>query len=1111
MRCESSGFSRNGVKRLIAAVAAFATLGAAGAGEAATAPIARFYNILTGAHFWTADMAERDKILQQYPQFKYEGIDFYASDQPAAGMSAIKRFYHSRNGTHFFTASDAEAAFIIANYPVYIAEGTAYYSPAASTTGTVGLHRFWNSKTGNHFYTPSPAERDYVLQTWPFFIYEGVAYYVTLNAPPGGGGNVAPKVDLTTSATTVGVPGAIMLSANATDQDGTIAKVQFFVNGAMLTEMASPPFAYAYTANAAGTFTFTAIAFDNLGATTTSNAIVVTATAGGGGNIAPKATLTTSVTTVAVPGTITMNVAATDDDGTVAKVQFYANGALLGEDASSPYSFAYNATVAGTIALSAIATDNLGATGASNIVTVTATGGGGGNIRPLVSMTSIPNPPNVQPNNPVILTATASDPDGTVAKVEFYNGTALVVTRTAPPYTYTYTPTVVGNTSWTAMAYDNLNATTTSNAITVNSNTTNPPPNVNPRVALSINNTLVTSVPTTLTLTATATVQVTGNTISRVGFFQNGVKLVDDTASPYTTTVNITAPGTYSFYADASDNQGNVGSTLLQTVVSKTTPPPVVTTDADIWRLLDQATFGASQAGAAQVIAQGGITAWVDNQLLLPMTTGFPDTKYNRIQLGTTPDCTTNNVPANSPQAQCNRDHLTLAMIQRDFFTQAIYAPDQLRHRVAWALHQIVVTSGAEPDLAFAYVTSRYQKIFWEEAFANYRNILWRVSMSPAMGNYLDSVNNDKPDPNIGRVPNENYAREIMQLFSVGLEELNSDGSLLLDANNNPIPTYDQTDIAEVARVFTGWTYPRAAGTTTGKNPRYYVGNMVPYPITATAGHDVGAKNVLSGVTIPAGQTIQQDMDSMVDNVFLHPNTPVYIGRQLIQSLVTGDPSPAYVQRIAAVFANNGLGVRGDLKAVVRAVLLDPEARGGPKADPLWGKLKEPVLMLTGMIRALDGITDGAALEGRANTLGQRPFYSPTVFNYFMQDDSIPGTSIRSREFGIHNTNTAVSRTNTVYNLIYGNGIGVDQNLDGAMGTRFNLGQFDALVDNANALVNRVNEVLLGGQFPATSLPSVEAAVNVIPIVAGTTQYRIDRIRMAVHLMASSFHYQVQR
>jgi uncharacterized protein (DUF1800 family) len=210
---------------------------------------------------------------------------------------------------------------------------------------------------------------------------------------------------------------------------------------------------------------------------------------------------------------------------------------------------------------------------------------------------------------------------------------------------------------------------------------------------------------------------------------------------------------------------------------------------------------------------------------------------------------------------------------------------------------------------------------------------------------------------------------------------------------------------------------------------------MVTYPTTANAGHETSAKTLLNGIPVPANQTPQQDLDAAVQNVFLHPNTPPYISRQLIQRLVTGDPSPAYLARISAVFKDNGQGVRGDLKAVVRAILLDPEARNVVNPAATFGSLREPVISVTAAIRALNGISDGNRLAGATSNLGQNPYFSPTVFNYFPPDAAIPGTSTLAPEFAIHTTNSAVARSNLVYTLVY-QPYAPDPTIPNAVGTR---------------------------------------------------------------------------
>ena len=391
------------------------------------------------------------------------------------------------------------------------------------------------------------------------------------------------------------------------------------------------------------------------------------------------------------------------------------------------------------------------------------------------------------------------------------------------PYSYNFTPAAAGTFTLSSRAYDNVGAQTTSNSVTVTATTAAPVVNL-PRITLSLSNTLV-APGTTITLTgaATATAPVT---VSKVSFYMNGTLLSEDTTSPYNATATLPSSGTYTFYARVTDSLNQVKTTLDQVAVVQTAPA-VVTTDADVWRLLNQATFGASQAEAARVNALG-IAGWIDDQfaqadLRLPGQQVQPDPAQHDGRLHDADARAAATIRPTRRRRICSRDHLTLAMVQRDFFTNALAAPDQLRQRVAWALSQIIVTSANEQDLSYAHVMSRFQNILFQEAFGNYENLLLKVTYNPAMGNYLDMVNNDRPAG--ARVPNENYAREILQLFSVGLYELNADGSPILDAANQPVATYDQADIVEFSRVFTGYTYSSAAnpaGPANGKQARYY-------------------------------------------------------------------------------------------------------------------------------------------------------------------------------------------------------------------------------------------------------------------------------------------------
>ena len=409
-----------------------------------------------------------------------------------------------------------------------------------------------------------------------------------------------------------------------------------------------------------------------------------------------------------------------------------------------------------------------------------------------------------------------------------------------------------------------------------------------------------------------------------------------------------------------------------------------------------------------------------------------------------------------------------------------------------------MVVSTVEPDLSVAYVLARYHNILFAEAFGNFENLLKRVTLSPAMGTYLNMANNDKASGT--QVPNENYAREILQLFSIGLTELQADGRAKMDSASNPIPTYDQATIKQFARVFTGWTYPSASSApTTGKNPRYYAGPMEPYPNA----HDTAVKTLLNGLALPANQSTQQDLDAAIHNIFMHPNVGPFIGRQLIEHLVTSNPSPAYIARVTAAFNNNGQGVRGDMKTVLRAILLDPEARGDVKANPEFGQLREPVLMLTALLRATGGVTDGAGLADRVASLGQRPYSSPSVFNFFPPDSTIPGTDLFGPEFGIHNTSTAVGRSNLIYSLLY-SGIAGDPTVPNATGTHIATASLEALAADPDSLTNTVEVLLLGSRLPATTHGIVASSVSLVPATNKT-----ERVRMALYLVASSYHFQV--
>jgi uncharacterized protein (DUF1800 family) len=1126
-----------------------------------TKPVFRFFDTATSTHFYTQSEAERDQYLATQPTFLYEGPVYYAPYAPGAGIAALYRFYNTRTHAHFYTDNPAERDAVLATWPWFQLEGIGYYvfttdAPPGSTDDSALKIALAAQATGDGKVALTATATDTTaFVTSIDFTMDGTALatlsqtpFVLTTLPPSGthifsatahdtagisrtsepvsytqggtGGNAppvaGPKVLLNASAGSVTLGQPVTLTATASEDGGTIAKVAFYAGSTLLGEVTSAPYTYTYTPGATGNFSYTAVATDAKGATGTSAPAPVTVIESGGPPATtPKVSLSIAPTSITLGQSVTLTATATEDGGTIQKVNFFTGGTQINKTplTSSPYTMSYTPTTAGTVTVVAIATDTQGISGTSGNANITVKSTG---AAPKVTLSA--NTGSISVGQTVTLTMTASEDGGTIKKVDLYAGAKLVVEFTAPPYSYPYTPAAGGTLAFSAVATDTTNVTATSPTVNVNVDSV---PVSTLKVTLSTSTTLA-QVPATTAVTLTANpTSSTGKAIASVDFLRNGVKLTTVTAKPYTFPAPL-APGdagkTLVFTARATDADSNTATSTPVNVVAVATPtiPAIDASSRDIWRFLTQATFGPTPADVASVKSLG-MSNWIDNQVALPVS-GYPDSRYNHIQLKATPDCTSadplgNPYPANSPQVKCVRDHLSLSMVERDFFTNAVSKPDQLRQRVAWALSQVLVSSANEPDLAFAYVMSRYQNILFNNAFGNFETLLQQVTLSPAMGNYLDAVNNDRPDGK-GRVPNENYAREIMQLFSIGLEEIKDDGTPLLDSSGNTIPTYDQDDIKEMARVFTGWTYANPDGSTaTKKNSPYYASPMVPFPGTATTGHDLDPKTLIDDVALPAGQSAMQDMQSAVHTVFMHANTPAFISKQLIQKLVTGNPSPQYVQRIASVFKDDGTSahVRGNLKAVVKAILLDSEARGKSGDTTAFGTLREPVFVITSLLRGLSGVTDGSTLSDLSGALAQRVYYSPTVFNYFQPDTTVQagGKTLNEPEFGIHDSNTAVGRANLVYRLVY-QGVGEDVNLDGSVGTKLDIQQFESSADDPATLVTQVNNVLMGGALPAGAQSTIATAVAAIASSTTSTQWRTDRARMAVYLLASSYYFQVQ-
>ncbi|MEN9484552.1 MAG: hypothetical protein RJB37_2432 [Pseudomonadota bacterium] len=506
-------------------------------------------------------------------------------------------------------------------------------------------------------------------------------------------------------------------------------------------------------------------------------------------------------------------------------------------------------------------------------------------------------------------------------------------------------------------------------------------------------------------------------------------------------------------------------------------PAPLTTAQKQAARLLNQATWGATATEITRVSAMTP-TAWVDEQLAKPLTTpSHFDYVAMKGPLGTS-------------------EHINAFM--ESFWSQAATGQDQLRQRMVFALSEIFVTSAVNSGLdTQAAAHAAYHDLLARNAFGNYRQLLEDVSLSPAMGIYLSHMNNQKEDAATGRLPDENYAREVMQLFSIGLWMLNQDGSRKLDATGNPIPTYGIPEVMGMAKVFTGWTFNgvQAWNAPMMNNPA----------ITSTS-----VKNIVNGVTIPAGTGGAASLKIALDTLANHPNVAPFMSEQLIKRFVTSNPSRAYVGRIAAVWANNGKGVRGDLGAVIKAILLDTEARSEANlTSSTYGKLREPMLRFGHWLRAFnarpnDGVWTIWNLEDPVTSLGQNPQRSPSVFNYFRPDYAPPGpilaAGLTAPEFQITHETTLTGYSNF---MSYASERGFGGKI------LPNYAPYEAIADNAETLLSRLNIELMAGQMSDATKQTITGVMNTLPVTLANA--RKLRVWQAVFLVMTSPEYVVQR
>ena len=518
----------------------------------------------------------------------------------------------------------------------------------------------------------------------------------------------------------------------------------------------------------------------------------------------------------------------------------------------------------------------------------------------------------------------------------------------------------------------------------------------------------------------------------------------------------------------------------------------------DRTRFMEQATFGPTPALDTE-IRRLGLRTWLAMQFEEP----YPTNPYPNLALMPT------NIDTTTCDATCRRDFYMMYPVQNWFFKEAFYGRAQLNHRVAWALNQLWVISGIDTQQSSHMIA--YHQLLSKNAFGNYRNLMYDLTLNPGMGNYLDMVRSTKNSPN------ENYAREILQLFSIGLFMLNQDGTLQLDSGGNPIPTYDQNTVNNFTKVFTGWNFCNTNNTAICPNITVGTVNYKDPMILNQNNHDVTAKTLLSypnavNQNIAANQNGATELNQALDNIFYHPNVAPFVSRILIQHLVTSDPTPAFVGRVAAVFNNNGSGIRGDMKAVVKAILLDPEARGNVKTDPNYGKLREPVQLATNIyrqfgVRSFDGLTQSDGYVNQIiSPLGQNTFYSPTVFNYYSPEYVVPGAGLNGPEFGILTTGTAVGRANFVNSVVFGR-INVSPN--SPTGTSINLSEMQSLAaadTTGNMLLDTLNTKMMHGAMSAQMKSTILTAVQAVP-----SANTLLRAQTAVYLTATSSQYQVQR
>jgi uncharacterized protein (DUF1800 family) len=598
------------------------------------------------------------------------------------------------------------------------------------------------------------------------------------------------------------------------------------------------------------------------------------------------------------------------------------------------------------------------------------------------------------------------------------------------------------------------------------------------------------------------------------------VQTTFNSGTQLTATVNPSQPGTIDLQVMNPDPGPAASADLIADVAGGA--PTLAVSYNEASRFLQQTTFGATD-GDIHAVALTGFQPWLDAQFAAQQTTMEPGVEQSLVLYN--PACASGDLKCNAALFMQNNDGPDF--VSNAFWQNSLSANDQLRQRVQYALSEIFVISGNNAQLGGSpRGIANYYDMLGADAFGNFRKLLEDVTLNPMMGEFLSALGNDKG--NATTDPDENYAREVMQLFTIGLYQLNNDGSRKLDGSGNPIPTYSNNDVMGLAKVFTGfsWQIPNDTSGAGWSNCCAYVGTGFGedlLPMTSYPSHHSTAEKDFLGVTIGASTNSDPtgDLKIALDTLFNHPNLPPFFCKQLIEHLVTSNPSPAYVNRVANVFKDNGSGVRGDMKAVITAILLDPEARDTATAtsNVQYGKVREALIRYTEWARAFSaqsrngGYWIGSS-EDMIYGLGQMALRSPTVFNWFAPNYVPPATSIEAAglvgpEFQMTNVTSVVGYLNYMQTSI-----GADAKNGPEIFSSY--GPELGLANSPTDLVDRMNLLLMAGQMNSTLQSEIVNAVSAISIPTNGDQNAINaalaaRVETAAYLTLASPDFTAQQ